>query len=517
MIPIRAFLAIVILLGGPGHPRADSSVARLADSILVANAPHCAGEAAVRAAAVRAGLPKEGVPGLLRETSVCTTLFNGLQKDFAKEKAVIRLLVAHRALIEPPKDPGTTRMGAGNPVYLGFILLTGPGVDLQRLDRDSSLSLVERSLGITRVALLSGYLALFRMGMEGLLDSLAGQIRANLGEPDPARFAAHVVYPYLALLHHETLLPADLQAAILNGFCQAFPECKEGNPLRKVVRYYKQVINGGTVIPEPEIGFNRVLGSASLYLRCDPGRAELYRVSPAVIPIRTQGIGKVVVLERALPFFLGPEMGLSILGDPDVFVTRDYAVEFSGRMREFLGGGKQPFSYQPEADAFWRHEKIAMDRARADSITTRLLRIEYGRRDTSRWQKDFLTMVAVHEVRHKWDENRIRGPRWLTDLEYLAHVSEIICGPLPLRSLIGTIRRMEEFCGEIRDRRARAAYVEEIRALWDLAAKVAEGALDTDDLRERVAKRYAAYATRDGGDKGDLDGFRSLAKLLVFK
>lgn len=514
---IRSFLVLILLLCGLGLSRADSVLAHLADSILVANGQRCAGEAAVRAAAGRAGLPGEKALELLRETSVCTTLFRGLQKDIVKEKAVIRLLVGQRALIRPPVEPGTTLMVADNPVYLGFILMTGPGLDLERVDEESSLSLTERSLGITPATLLQGYLALFRMGTEGLLDGLAGQIRANLKETDPARFATHVVYPYLALLHHQTLLPPELESAILNGFCQAFPECKDGNPLRKVVTYYKKVINGATALPDPEIEFNRVLRSASLYLRCDPGRAELYRVSPAAIPIRAQGIGKVVVLERALPFFLGPEMGLSILGDPDVYVTRDYAIEFAGRMREFLGGGKQPFVYRPEADSFWRRERIAMDRGRADSIMARLFRIEYGRRDSSRWQKDFLTMVAVHEVRHKWDESRRRGPRWITDLEYLAHVSEILCGPLPFRSLMGTIRRMEDFCGEIRDRSARAAYVGEIRALWDMAEKVADGKLDADDMRERVAKRYAGYVTRDGGDKGDLDEFRSLAKLLVFK
>jgi hypothetical protein len=514
---IRSFLVFILLLGGIGLSRADSTLARMADSILVANGPRCAGEAAVRATARRAGLTDEKALELLRETSVCRTLFRGLRRDIAKEKAVIRLLVAQRALIKPTVEPGTTLMGANNPVYLGFILMTGPGPDLERVDEEFSLSLAERSLGITRATLLSGYLALFRMGMDGLLDSLAGQIRANLRETDPARFAAHVVYPFLALLHHQTLLPPELASAILTGFCQAFPECKDGNPLRKVVTYYKRVINGATALPEPEIEFNRILRSASLYLRCDPGRAELYRVSPAAIPIRAQGIGKVVVLERGVPFFLGPEMGLSILGDPDVYVTRDYAVEFSGRMREFLAGGKQPFGYRPEADAFWGREKIAMDRGRADSIMARLFRIEYGRRDPSRWQKDFLTMLAVHEVRHKWDEYRRRGPRWITDLEYLAHVSEILCGPLPLRSLMGTIRRMEDFCGEIRDPSARAAYVGEIRALWVLAEMVADGRLDADAMRERVAKRYAGYVTRDGGDKGDLDGFRSLAKLLVFK
>ena len=129
-----------------------------------------------------------------------------------------------------------------------------------------------------------------------------------------------------------------------------------------------------------------------------------------------------------------------------------------------------------------------------------LLQREFGRLSQKEIVNRLIKQIAVHEVKHKWDEMSKANIDWYNmDAETSAHLTETLYGGISPYSLISLIHRYHGFYANITGDDIRQKLRLHLQRYWATAQALASGKMSADQFKNRIAMLYAEHTTIEGG------------------
>ena len=133
---------------------------------------------------------------------------------------------------------------------------------------------------------------------------------------------------------------------------------------------------------------------------------------------------------------------------------------------------------------------------------------EFGRQSKEEIMNRLFREIAIHEVKHKWDEN-IKDDIWYNvDNETSAHIAEILYGGVPFYSLLSLIHRYQVFYCKIDIGEVKEQLQPVIASCWQLARQAANDTISADQVMQELRIMYDEYKVLEGkGSLPDIDLF----------
>jgi hypothetical protein len=179
---------------------------------------------------------------------------------------------------------------ANNPTYLAFALLTGAGIDYEKIGDRRHIQTLARSYGVSDLQIENGIWQTLTRNWDDILgdaEKIISQVIAS-ESTDKLVFMSNVMLPYFTLLSRGRTIPTGLENKILESFGKLFP-----NPLNssffltEYINRFKEYVSGTPLENSYMIKVNQILKPYKFRLSMDINHCAIYSILDTKIPIDT--------------------------------------------------------------------------------------------------------------------------------------------------------------------------------------------------------------------------------------
>jgi hypothetical protein len=396
----------------------------------------------------------------------------------------------------------STYADAANPTYMAFALLTGAGIDYEKIGDRQHLHTLARSYGVTDVQIENGIWETLTMDWEEILGN-AGNIISrvlSLQSVDKVTFMSNSMLPYLTLLCRGRTVPVDLENKIWDSFGSTFPNPNNSAEIiTDYVNHFKEYVSGTPLESKYMMKVNQILKPYQFRLSMDINHCVIYSLFDIKIPVDTLGISDIVMQKRVGLSLLGFEMGQASYSDSTITLTSEYICDEMNDIKIVVSSDSLPKSFKPAADELWKNIGLNLTADHANTIYKNLLRKEFKNTDNADIIKMIIRDVSTHELKHKYDEIILsKKQRIAMDVEISSHLAETVCGGVPIYGLFLYINRMQYFYSSVDQVQIKQKLKPLIVEAWNLAINLENGKLTETDVVSTLKLRYTNYVTLTG-------------------
>jgi hypothetical protein len=397
----------------------------------------------------------------------------------------------------------THRASGDNPVFMAFSLYVEGLPDVQSIGSPTYIKTLARSFGTLTTEVTEGVWTLLIHHPTQLLEAVAQMIHYNLdsgGTAAPVFFFDNIIVPYLTYISKGYQLHAPIEEKVFSGFIKVFNSRDTINDLCAFTNAFKKYLTGASLNIRYINNLNETLEKHNLRLFVRHKTCIGYHILDTRIPIGFEGIGKVILLEKANIALSASFLGLSTIREADVILTVNDIADVTDDIRYALDKGT---ALTPIRNLKGLTSPDGKAETNPDSLTAwhaTLLQKEFAGLSHGDITIRLIRQIAVHEVKHKWDEVIGADSNWYTlDCEISAHLAECIHGGIPFYSLLLLQNRLARFYINISEVSVRSMLRSKIRTCWSLTRRTAADSLDAGALKRELKRMYAEYTTI-GGD-----------------
>jgi hypothetical protein len=390
-----------------------------------------------------------------------------------------------------------------NSLYVAFALLTGAGVDYDKIGDRNHLETLARSYGVSEYQIENGIWETLTRDWNEILGRVVTMIGSHLDEVEKNRkepFLLNVVHPYLTFVSRGYSMPDAVEQEVQFSFGRVFGNSPGArNFLGTYVGAFKEYVQGVSMDGTYDIKLNRLLGSSGYRISTAINHCVTYKLLDYRIKIDTLGIGAVLLQKRIGVSLLGIDMGQAIYSDSNVTLTYDYLLDEANDVEIVLNSDSLPKSYHPAANAMWKQLGFGMDAGKANMIYRTLLRSGFSGQSKTAVVNRLIRDIATHELKHKWDELATPREHWINvDFEISAHLAEAIYGGSLGYGLMNFINRIQKYYSGIEQPDIRSKLKPLIIESWNIARGLSGGTIKEDSAIERLKTIYANYLSLSG-------------------
>ena len=420
----------------------------------------------------------------------------------------VRFFLINRYLLHPEdslimQNIKTAEASPENPVFMAFSLYVEGLPDIDNIGSPTYIKTLARSFGTTATCITEGVRTLLSSPPSQLLETVAGMINDNLDKPEaqqPDFFFNNIIVPYLTYISKEYPLHPPIEKRVLSEYAAVFNGQDTTNDLRAFSEAFKAYLAGKSLHVKYINNLNTTLGKHNLRLFVKHKTCIGYHILKTRIPIRYQGIGEVILLKKANMALSASFLGLSTIKEADVILTVNDISDFA-----------DDIAYALDHQTALVSIKELNGGASIDSITdwcAKLLRKEFAGLPRKEVTGRLIRQIAVHEVKHKWDEVTGADSNWYTvDCEVSAHLAECIFGGIPFYSLMSFHNRLYKFYVNIDNGSVRSLLRRHIGTCRDYIRLAAIDSLNSGDLKLKLKQFYREYKTITNEALPPIDGF----------
>jgi hypothetical protein len=403
---------------------------------------------------------------------------------------------------------------ANNPTYMAFALLTGAGIDYEKIGDRNHIHTLARSYGVSDVQIENGIWQTLTRNWEDILgdaNNIISQAIA-LKTVDKTAFMSNAMLPYLTLLSRGRTVPTDLENKIWDSFGKAFPyPANSSSVLTDYISRFKEYVSGTPMENSYMIKFNQVLKLYHYRLSMDLNSCAIYSIFDTKIPVDTLGVSNIIMQKRVGISLIGFEMGEATYADSTIALTSEYITDEANDIRITLSTDSLPKSFKPAANGLWKNIGLALTVERANNIYRALLRKEFNNIDRASIVKMVIRDVSAHEMKHKYDEAMLSNKqRVAMDAEISAHLAEAACGGIPIYALFAFINRIQSFYTKVDQVQIKTKLKPLIIEAWNLAINAENGKISDKDIVTSLKLRYSTYMTLTGYKLPSLGPFENV-------
>ena len=399
----------------------------------------------------------------------------------------------------------------GNPVYMAFALMAENKPEWSEIGNPNYIKTLGRSFGVKETEVTEGIWLLLRNEPLPVFEAVAQMIQVNLDHTEnepPSFFFRNILVPYLTYISRGRSVYSPVEERIFSEYQKIFIDGNNRNELKAFTGAFKRYMTGDALNVRYLNALNASLERHRLRLFVSSRTAIGYEILAYGIPIRRQGIGDVVFLRKTSICLSMAYLGLSTINDKNVIVNFDDISEYADDIMYTLETGKPLFSLSAVAKTIWRELNTGLSLDSAELLFTALINREFGGQSHSDIVNRLVKQIAVHEVKHKWDEVTKASEGWYNvDCETSAHLTEAIYGGNPIYSLLSIIFRYQHFYENIDREDVCDALKLWIRRYWKIAQDVADETMDEGRLINELRGAFSEYTCIDGGVLPPLETF----------
>lgn len=442
--------------------------------------------------------------------------FDKVQQDY-KDYAGVATFTAIRYgdIVYTNKHPLATKAvnNPENSLYMAFALLTGAGVNYEMIGDRNHLKTLALSYGVSVPQIENGIWETLTRDWEQILGLVISMIDTNhplTGTDEHHQFMTNVIHPYMTFLCRGQKISTTIENKVFIAFEKAFSSSAgKKRVFRDYVRVFKNYIEGKPMEVKYDIELNNHLKTFGFSISTGRNKCVTYELLDYRIPVKTSGIGEILLKKRVGVALLGTDLGQATYTAKDVTLTYDYLIDEANDISIVLSSDSLPKSYRPDANDLWKEIGCKMTVENANNLYRTLLRKEFHGKSQQEIVNLIVRQVSTHELKHKWDENRDPNRDWLNvDFEVSAHLTEIIYGGCPIYGLFNLINRTQRYYANINNLQVR----EKMKPLIIDAWKIAQDISDKEETNIMITKKmisiYSKYKTLRE---------RKLPNLSVFK
>lgn len=418
-----------------------------------------------------------------------------------KEYDAVRVFTAIK-LRDYQESRSSNFADANNPSYMAFALLTGAGIDYEKIGDRQHIHTLARSYGVSDIQIENGIWQTLTRDWDDILGDADKIIFQTLASKfiDKTAFMSNVMLPYLTLLSRGRSVPMDLENKIWDSFGKVFPKpINSASILTDYINRFKEYVSGTPLENSYMIEVNRILKPYHFRLSMDINHCAIYSLLDTRITVDTLGISDILMQKRVGVSLIGWEMGQATYADSNITLTSEYIADEMNDIKIVLSTDSLPKSFKPAANELWKNIGITLTVDRANNIYRNLLRKEFKADINSDIMKMIIRDVSTHEMKHKYDETVLSNEQRIAmDAEISAHLAEAICGGIPIYGLFCYINRMQSFFASVDQVQIRMKLKPLIVEAWNLAINLENGKSTEKDVVNTLKLRYANYMTLTG-------------------
>lgn len=461
-----------------------------------------------------------GIPGSLEQGFVA--LYERLRSELQQvrrchqRRESVRYFLLNRYLLhlrDSIRDFETVRYlaAAENPVYMAFSLKVEELPMWGSIGSPGYIKTLARSLGAREIDVAEGVWVLLRNNSTAVLEAVALMLKTNLEDSRsalPDFFFTNILVPYLTYVSKRLPVYGPVEDKVFATYERAF-RCDDGaNALEEFATAFKRYLSGHALKVSYVNALNSCLGRYKYRVYVADRTCIGYRVQDYRIRIRRGSIGDVVFLKKTSVCLSMGFLGLSTTNERDVIITVDEISDYADDITYALENKRPVISAASRFPDVWTEMNTGLSADSADKVSFALMDKEFGGLSRSRMINRLITQLAVHEVKHKWDEARGADAGWYNlDCETSAYLAEIVYGGTPFYSLLSFVFRYQEFYEGIPREYVREKIRPVLRRCWGIAAAVSSGAMGRERLKKEITEIYSTYEPIAGGALPPLDEY----------
>lgn len=392
---------------------------------------------------------------------------------------------------------------ANNPTYMAFALLTGAGIDYEKIGDRGHIHTLALSYGVSDVQIENGIWQTLTKNWDEILDNAVSIISGNLSTLKPndkSVFMSNVLLPYLTLLSRNRSIPMKLENDIWSSFGLFFPDAvNSSSAFSEYINRFKEYSNGTPLENKYLIKLNGILKKYNFRLSMDINHCAIYSLLPFKIAIDTMGINEILMQKRTGVSLIGFEIGLATYADSDITLTSEYIADEANDIAIILTSDSLPKSFKPAASDLWKNIGLPLTVDSANTIYRALLRKEFDKMDKNLIVNKIIRDVAVHELKHKYDEMLLKDAQRIHfEAEISAHLAEVIYSGIPVYALFSYLNRLQYFYSSVEEVQVQAKLKPLILEAWKLAINVYKGKSTEKEIIAALKLRTMNYLTITG-------------------
>ncbi len=438
--------------------------------------------------------------------------------EFKSRQSVIHfLLLKHRVL---PLDSVTdysrysNEAIAKNPLYMAYALVMEEMPDVSKIGSSLYIKQLAKSFGVTEQEIIEGIWYYLQESDVDIFRKVALMIRDNVEDKrsrKPEFYFQNILLPFLTYTSMSLVVHPSIENRLLVRFSEAFKDGRVTG-IRNVLFDFtvglRRYLLGDEFHVRHLNNLNRVLMKYEFRMFVIEETCIGYKIIDYNIPINKRGVGEVRFLTKMSISLSLSYLGLSVMKEKDVVLTMDNFIDCTEDILYTIQNKKPAFnSYEDlPIGKCWDELQIGFPCDTADYIYAALMKKEFGRQSKEEIMNRLFREIAIHEVKHKWDEN-IKGKSWYNvDAETSAHITEILYGGVPLYSLLSFINRYQAYYCNIDIGEVKEQLQPVIASCWQLARKAANDTISSEQVMQELRTVYDEYKLLGGkGSLPDLD------------
>jgi hypothetical protein len=396
----------------------------------------------------------------------------------------------------------STLADANNPTYMAFALLTGAGIDFEKIGDRQHIHTLARSYGVSDVQIENGIWQTLIRDWDDILNDAVEIISKTISSKstDKTMFMSNAMLPYLTLLSRGRVIPPEVENKILESFGKIFP-----NPVNSFsvftdyINRFKEYASGTPMENKYMIKVNQILKPYHFRLSMDLNHCAIYSLFDTKIPIDTLAISAILMQKRVGVSLIGFEIGQATYADSDIAITSEYVIDEMKDIKIIISTDSLPKAFIPAANDLWKNIGLDLTVERANDIYRKLIRKEFSNFEDRAIIKMIIKDVSAHELKHKYDETVLSNKQRIAmDAEISAHLAEAVCGGIPIYALFNYINRIQSFYMGVDQVQIRTKLKPLIIESWNLLFKVESGKITGKEIVPVLKSRYSTYITLTG-------------------
>lgn len=336
------------------------------------------------------------------------------------------------------------------------------------------------------------------------------------GELAREDYVINILAPYLSLLARNRLPEVgleypEIQDAVCKLYGKYFQNTQE-NSLGEFITDVHAYFDKGDSTLETLSTFNASLMRYGYFADLDIGKAlNILKVQDKILPetfYKKTNIS-VISAKRFIPGLLPARSGYYIASSGNVVIIDDMITAEAEEIRtELEQAGFNKFTDE-RINEYWQFVGLKLDLNRASEIYSRLMRRDFGGKDSSFIKDSHQKNIAIREAKHLADNIDHPELTYNIDLEFTAHITEAIYSEAPYAALLSAISKMQDFAmsNDI------SALNDLTRTLWEFAIRsMTDASYTVEALRDDLRNLYDSYRTiREFAVFESLDNFEPIA------
>lgn len=388
-----------------------------------------------------------------------------------------------------------------NPLFMASSMIMEDMPDLASIGNELYIEQLAISFGVSRLEIIEGIWYYLQNTEIDICRRVALMINNNLYDQDsydPNFYFQNIMLPFLTYTSMGLVLKSTIEKAVFTRFQETFANSKKtykGNALYEFTLEFRRYILGGSLHVRYKNNLNKILLRHGLHIFVSKRICVGYKVLDYKIPIQRQGIGDVVFLNKISVSLSINLLGMSRMKEKNVILTMDNYLEHTNNILYTIKNKRPFYSYTEQSlKSLWPDLKTNISLNEADSIYAALIHKEFGSMTKAQIVNALIREIAVHEVKHKWDETGKYKNEWYNvDSETSAHITAILFGEIPYYSLLAFINRYQNFYRNIKIEEVRDKIQPIIVACWDIADQIAQDKIGKNEVIIALRKIHDEY------------------------